>query len=51
MYECNSIKNNSLDTINKTNLPEQTKFWLDEISKIKIILSKKLIRENHVVKN
>ena len=27
-------KNNSLETINKTNLSEQTKFLLDEISKI-----------------
>ena len=27
-------KNNSLETIDKTNLSEQTKFWLDEISKI-----------------
>ena len=34
MNENNSIKNNSLETIDKTNLSEQTKFWLDEISKI-----------------
>ena len=34
MNECNSIKNNSLVTINKTDLSEQTKFRLDEISKI-----------------
>ena len=27
-------KNNSLETIDKTNLSEQTKFRLDEISKI-----------------
>ena len=27
-------KNNSLETIDKTNLSEQTKFWLDKISKI-----------------
>ena len=27
-------KSNSLETIDKTNLSEQTKFWLDEISKI-----------------
>ena len=26
-------KNNSLETINKTDLSEQAKFWLDEISK------------------
>ena len=34
MNECNSIENNSLETIDKTNLSEQTKFQLDEISKI-----------------
>ena len=27
-------KSNSIETIDKTNLSEQTKFWLDEISKI-----------------
>ena len=27
-------KSNSIEAINKTNLSEQTKFWLDEISKI-----------------
>ena len=27
-------KHNSTETIDKTNLSEQTKFWLDEISKI-----------------
>ena len=27
-------KNNSLEIVDKTNLSEQTKFWLDEISKI-----------------
>ena len=51
MNENNSIKNNSLETIVKKNLSEQTKFRLDEISKIEIILSKKLIKENHAVKN
>ena len=34
MNECNSIKNNSFETINKIFLSEQTKFRLDEISKI-----------------
>ena len=29
--EYNSIKNNSLETIDKTILSEQTKFWLSEI--------------------
>ena len=28
-------KTNSIEAIDKTNLSEQTKFWLDEISKIK----------------
>ena len=32
--KCNFIENNSLETIDKTNLSEQTKFRLDEISKI-----------------
>ena len=31
MNECNSIKNNSLETIDKTILSEQTKFRLNEI--------------------
>ena len=34
MNENNSTKNNSLETIDKTNLLEQTKFRFDEISKI-----------------
>ena len=46
MNECNSI-----ETIYKTKLTEQTKFRWDEISKIEIILLKRLINENHVVKN
>ena len=32
MNECNSIKNNSLEAIDKTFLSEQTKFRLDEIN-------------------
>ena len=43
-------KSNSIETIDKTNLSAQTKLRLDEISKIEIILSKRLIKENHVVK-
>ena len=31
MNECNSVKNNSLETIDKTVLSEQTKFRLSEI--------------------
>ena len=34
MNKCNFIENNSLETIDKINLSEQTKFRLDEISKI-----------------
>ena len=44
-------KSNSIEAIDKTNLTNQTKFRLDEISKIENILSKKLMKENHVVKN
>ena len=41
-----------MDEINKINLSEQTKFWLDEIKKkLKIILSMRLIKQNHAVKN
>ena len=35
MNKCNFIENNSLETIDKKNLSKQTKFRLDEISKIK----------------
>ena len=34
-----------MDEINKINISEQTKFWLDEISKLKIILSKNLSKK------
>ena len=37
MNECSSIKNNSFKTIDKTFLYKQTKFWLDEISKIVLL--------------
>ena len=42
-----------MDVINKTNLSEQTKFRLNEISKIDFFffLSQKSIKENHAVKN
>ena len=42
MNECNSIKNNSLKTIDETNLSEQTKFRLDEISKIENYFTKEI---------
>ena len=34
MNKSNSIECNSIEAIDKTDLSEQTKFWLDEISKI-----------------
>ena len=37
MNECNSFQ-----TIDKTNLSEQTKFWLDEISKIESYFIEKI---------
>ena len=40
-----------MDEINKIILAEQTKFLLDEISKTEYDLMKKLIKENHAVKN
>ena len=40
-----------MDNTNKTNISEQTKFRLDEISKTENYLLKKLIKENHTVKN
>ena len=49
MNESNSIK-----AIGKINLTQQTKFWLDEISKIENYLAEEfywLIKENHAVKN
>ena len=42
MNKCNSIENNSLETIEKINLSEQTKFRLDEISKIENYSIKKI---------
>ena len=44
-------KSDSIEAIDKTNLTNQTKFRLDEISKIQNNLSKRLIKENHAVKN
>ena len=44
-------ESNSIEAIDTTNLTSQTKFPLDEISKLKIILSKRLIKENYEVKN
>ena len=44
-------KSDSIEAIDKTNLTNQTKFRLDEITKIQNNLSKRLIKENHAVKN
>ena len=43
-------KSNSIEAIDKANLTNQAKIRLDEISKIEIILSKRLIKENRAVK-
>ena len=40
-----------MDEIDKTNLTDQTKFRLNEISKIEIILTQKLIKEKMLVEN
>ena len=39
-------QSNSIETIDRTNLSYQTKFRLNEISKIEIILTKKLKKGN-----
>ena len=44
-------KSNSIGAIDKTDLSEQTKFRLDEISKIENYFMKGLIKENHALKN
>ena len=46
MNKCNSI-----EAIHKTNLTNQTKFRLDEISKIENYFHQEIIKENHAVKN
>ena len=46
MNECNSV-----EAIDRSDLSEQTKFRLDEISRLTTILSKRLIKENNAVKN
>ena len=44
-------KRNSIEAIDKTNFSEQTKFLFVELSKLRIILSNKLMKENHTAKN
>ena len=39
-----------MNEIDKTNLTDQKKSRLNEVSKIEIILTKKLIKENYAVK-
>ena len=51
MNESNSIECNSLETIYKTVLSEETKFRLSETIEIENYFTKRLIKENHVVKN
>ena len=50
MNKSDSIECNSIEATDKTDLSEQTKFWLDEISKLNIVLSERLTKENHAVK-
>ena len=40
-----------MNEYDKTKLSDQTKFRLDEIKKMKVILTQKLIKENYAVKN
>ena len=39
-----------MNEIGKANLSDKTKFTLNEINKLKIIYTKKLIKENHAVR-
>ena len=43
-------KSNSVEAIDKTNLTNQTKFPLDEISKIENYFIKEINKKNHAVK-
>ena len=49
--EYNSIKNNSLETIDETVLSEQTKFRLSEIIGIQNYFYQEINQRNHAVKN
>ena len=44
-------ESNSIETIDKTNLTEETKFRWDKIDKIENIFMKKSIKENYAVKD
>ena len=46
MNECNSV-----ETVDRTNLTEQTKIRLSKITEIENFFTKKLIKENYAVKN
>ena len=43
-------KSNSIEAIDKTDLSEQTKFWLYEISKIENYFIEEINQRNHAVK-
>ena len=51
MNENNTIKNNSLETIDKTVLSKQTKFWLSGIIGIKNYFYQEINQRNDVAKN
>ena len=44
-------ESNSIEAIDKANLTNQTKFRLDEISKIENYFWQEINQENHAVKN
>ena len=44
-------KSNSIRAIDKTKLSEQTKFRLDEISKIENYFNEEINQRNHAIKN
>ena len=45
------LRVNSIETIDKRNLTEQTKFRLDEISKIENYFHEEINKKNHAIKN
>ena len=44
-------ESNSIETIDRTNLTEETKFPLDEISKIENYFHQEINQKNHAVKD
>ena len=51
MNKSNSIKYNSIEAIDKTDWSEQTKFRLDEISKIKNYFIEEINQRKSAVRN